>query len=181
MFDLNALPNQKAGEQTVTLLRRHWIVLAKTIALLITSALIPVAVYLLLLSEFPAVLGDQTLAPLIALFGSFYYLAVWLFVFQEIVDYYLDTWILTTERVLDIEQFGLFRRETTECHLASVVDVTSETKGMLETFLKFGDVIIKTAGEKGLLVFKQVPNPEEVRRLVLKLVDDDREKHGRGV
>ncbi len=179
MIDLQSLPNRKENEQTVLLLRRHWIVPAKILIALGAGGLLPMAIYFVLQSSMPNALHGPIAAPALTLLASFYYLAIWMLMLQEIVDFYLDTWIVTTERVIDTEQFGLFRRETKECHLANIVDVTSEMNGMMQTMLKYGNVTAQTAGEKGQLDFKEVPNPEAVRQTILKLIDEDRARHER--
>ena len=75
-------------------------------------------------------------------FLSIYYLATVSFFFQEFIDYYLDTWIVTTERVIDINQRGLFNRTAAEMHIALVQDATTEVRGMLGTFLDYGHVFV---------------------------------------
>jgi hypothetical protein len=46
--------------------------------------------------------------PLIGLSVSAYYLFAWLFFFFSFIDYYLDVWIITSERIIDIQQNGFF-------------------------------------------------------------------------
>ncbi|MEK7105556.1 MAG: PH domain-containing protein [Patescibacteria group bacterium] len=177
MIDLNQLPNHKPGEKVELFLRRHWLVPTRVVLALIAGAVLPFIVFFILQETAPTLLHHPVLTPLLALFASFYFLAIWMLVIQEIVDFYLDTWIVTNERVIDVEQFGLFRREAKECHLENVVDVTSEIHGMLQMIFKYGNVIAQTAGTTGQLNFKEVPQPDEVRQTILKLVDEDRERH----
>lgn len=178
MIDLRNLPGIKPDEQVIYLLRRHWIVPMKTLGVLLIGAIIPYGVYVALAEAFPTFLTIAPLIPLLALFASFYELAIWLLIVQEIVDYYLDTWIVTTERVIDISQHGLFQRTSAEVHLANVVDVTSEVKGFFHTMLNFGDVYIQTPAEVARFHFMEISRPDEVRQHLLKLVDEDRERHG---
>ncbi len=178
MIDLQNLPGIKPGEQVVYLLRRHWIVPAKLFLLLGMCAIVPFVVYAFLQSQFPDLLANQTLAPILAMLASFYELGVWLILVQEFVDFYLDTWIVTTERVIDISQNGLFNRTSAEVHLANIVDVTSEMKGFFRTVLNYGDVYVQTAAELARFHFMAIAHPDAVRQTVLKLVDDDRERHG---
>ena len=119
------------------------------------------------------------MTPILAIFAGFFVLAVWLFVMQEFVDYYLDMWIVTDERIIDISQHGLFKRTSAELHLENIVDVTAQVIGVLPTMLNYGDVLIQTPGEVVRFHFKQIPRPEEVRQMVLKLVDEDRGRHER--
>jgi hypothetical protein len=53
-----------------------------------------------------------------------------------------------------------------------VEDTTSEVKGIIHTFLNYGNVFIQTAGERTRFIFKDVPNPEMVKERVVKLTED---------
>ena len=90
---------------------------------------------------------------------------------------YCPVWIVTNERIIDIEQRGLFRRTTSELHLAAIQDVTSDVHGILQIGLDYGDVFIQTAGETGRFNFKNIPHPEKIKQRVLQLVDEDRKRH----
>ena len=82
------------------------------------------------------------------------------------MDYYLYVWIITSERIIDIEQKGLFNREISEFTLDKVQDITVKVPNMMATFLKYGDVIIQTAGESSFEI-KQIPNFYEAKNLIL--------------
>jgi len=98
-------------------------------------------------------------------------LIFWTLGFMEWIDYYLDVWIVTTDRVLDIELLGFFRREVSEFKLSRVQDVTVNVHGFLATTINFGDVHIQTAGVSRQFVFRQVPKPHEVRRILIEAQD----------
>lgn len=180
MINLQMLPNRKPDEKTVLFLRRHWIVPARILCTLALGFVIPPALYLLMKQFNPAILASPMISALIALAACFYVLAVWMFVFQDVITYYLDMWIVTTERIISIEQIGLFHRTSSELHLTDVVDVTSSIDGVLRTLLNFGEVVIETPGEQEHFHFFQVPHPESVRETILKCVDDARARRGVG-
>ena len=96
------------------------------------------------------------------------------FLFYFWADYYLDMWIITTERIIDINQLGLFSREISEIPLRHVQDVTIEVHGIIETFLKFGTIKIQTAGEREFTI-DTVPRLYEAKDLILKY---SREQNG---
>lgn len=83
------------------------------------------------------------------------------------MDFYLDMWVITSERLIDVEQKGLFSREIAEIPLRHVQDVTLEVNGIIETFLKFGTIRIQTAGEREFII-QDVPNLYEAKDLILK-------------
>ncbi len=176
MMNLNQLPNQRPNERVALFLRRHWI------------ALVPVFAGLVLLTGFPVILAivfsdlvsrwlqDPLIGPLVTVIASIYFLAIWLFMSVQITDYFLDTWIVTTERIIDIEQHGLFNRTASELDLAAVQDTTAEIHGILQTVLTYGDVYVQTAGEKERFNFRGIDNPEQVKELIAKLVEEDKQR-----
>lgn len=177
MLDLQHLPNQKEFEKTVFSLRRHFIVPIKITALFLLLAAVPVAFYFIVQNASPNILQDPITYPIFVLVVSAYGLAVWLFYFNSLIDYYLDVWIVTNERIINIEQKGLFARTIAELKLYRVQDVKAEVKGILHTLLEYGEITVQTAGEEAHFVFKQVPDPYKVSRQILELVEQDRQKH----
>lgn len=177
MIDLNTLPNRKENETTTLCVRRHWIVPFRIFMTLVIGFAVPVGAYLLIANLLPQITNQPMITQLLALIACFYVAAVWIFVFQDFVNFYLDMWIVTNERVINIEQNGLFQRTSSELHLTSIVDVTSDVKGFFATIFNYGDIIVQTAGEQEHFHFQQIAHPEEVRQTILKLVDEDRERH----
>ena len=97
--------------------------------------------------------------------------------FAAFLDYYLDTWIITNDRLLNIEQEGVFARTISELDLYKIQDATSEVKGILPSLFGYGNVHIQTAGETKRFELEQVPNPHEVRKLIMDLAEEDRKYH----
>jgi hypothetical protein len=93
----------------------------------------------------------------------------WLILFVVWIDYYLDVWIVTTKRIVNIEQVGLFNRQISELEHSKIQDVTSEVKGFLPTFFQYGYVYVQTAAEKARFTFKQIPDPVWVRNIIMQL------------
>ncbi len=174
MMRLDKLPNAKPGEKTVLFLRRHWFIPAGIILLLLALIAVPIAVYYLILTQASWLLDHPIAAPLLTLTASLYYLAIWVYSFSEFIDYYLDIWIVTSERIINIEQHGLFARVASELNLTAVQDVTSEVHGIVNTLFDFGVVHVQTAAETTRFVFKQIHGPEIVKRQIIQLADQAR-------
>jgi uncharacterized membrane protein YdbT with pleckstrin-like domain len=130
----------------------------------------------LIYSQPNLLIGDVSY-PLIIIGVSAYYLFVWLFFFFSFIDYYLDVWIITSERIIAIEQKGFFSRTIAEQRLYRIQDVTSDLKGILPTILNYGQVHVQTAGEVERFVFSQVPDPEGIRSVIIKLAEHSRSLH----
>lgn len=177
MMNLQHLPNARPGEKVQIFLRRHWMAPLEIIFYTILLYAVPL-IGILYYSEYWATwTANPYLGPIIILVACSYVLLIWLFAFLEFSDYYLDVWIVTNERVINIEQKGLFTRTASELHLSAIEDTTSEVKGMIHTFLDYGNVHIQTAGERTRFIFKNVPHPEIVKETIVRLINDSKVKH----
>ncbi|TSC76448.1 MAG: hypothetical protein G01um101431_581 [Parcubacteria group bacterium Gr01-1014_31] len=165
------LPHALLNEKIILLLRRHWLVLFGRELVWVIAALLPVGLAWLLPGDLQGLAENTVGYPLAVVGGSAYYLFLWLFAFNAFVDYYLDVWIVTNERILNIEQHQLFSRVAAEQRLSRIQDVTAETHGIFATFLHFGDVHVQTAGEQARFVFRQIPDPTAVARKIASLAE----------
>ncbi|MBI2099536.1 PH domain-containing protein [Candidatus Uhrbacteria bacterium] len=173
---LGHLIQQKGYERIVYLLRRHPLILLRSVFVFIVLAAVPILAFFFFSSSLPLYLSQPVLRVIIILGTSIYLLSVWLFIFSAFLDYYLDLWIVTNDRIMNIEQHGLFGRTISELDLTKIQDVTSEIKGIVATLFNYGEVHIQTAGEEKRFVFEQVPNPHEIRKGILDLMEEDRKR-----
>jgi uncharacterized membrane protein YdbT with pleckstrin-like domain len=175
MYTRYHFPNQKPNEQILLFYRRHWITVVKIILFSAVLACVPIFLYIFLANTY-ADFNSPAFAGMYVLVNSAYALFIILFTFSNFIDYYLDVWIVTNMRIINIEQRGLFSRELSEKDLGRMQDISSEVKGFFATFLNYGDVQIQTAGVEQHFVFRQIPNAEEATRLISNLVAEYR-KH----
>ena len=176
MMQLDHLPNQRANEKVVLFLRRHWFAILTIITAFVVLTAVPGGLMWYFWDTVEGWLDHSLIGPTFVIVGSIYFLSIWLFAFLEFTDYYLDTWIVTNERIINIEQEGLFIRTASELDLAAVQDTTAEIRGILQTVFTYGQVFVQTAGEKGRFHFKNIDNPEHVKEIVTKLVEEDKKR-----
>lgn len=172
-------PGMEPGEEVVLFLRRHWSIVARIVVFYVFLGLIPLVLGILAF-QFTDLFADPSsfvyaLAVLAASLFEFFLLTLF---FRAWIDYYLDVWIVTNERIVNIEQRGLFNRTVSEQNLSRVQDVTHEVKGLLPTFLGYGYVYVQTAGQQERFVFEQVAHPDRVARTILELHEQYVAKHG---
>jgi hypothetical protein len=107
--------------------------------------------------------------------GSFVLLLAFLRYFH---NFYLSLQLVTTDRVIDIDQKGIFRREVNELAIGNIQDVTYKQNGFLPSLLGYGEVIIKTSSiEIGStndntvngFVFENCPEPAKVAGILSDL------------
>ncbi len=90
----------------------------------------------------------------------------------EIQDYRNDIYIVTDEKIIDIERKPLgLDYERREGSLERVQSVDSRQTGVMQTLLGYGTVIIRTAAADEGYDFVNVPNPKHVQRVVFQKLD----------
>lgn len=151
------------NEKIISVVHRHWIVVARKMTLIILL-LIPLIGILFFVSYAP-----QRVVGLILYAVTIYFLFVLFLAFRSWVDYYLDMWILTDKRLIDIEQTGLFQREVSEIPLFRIQDMTVSIPGFTATFLKFGTITVQTAGEKDFYI-PDIPRVYEIKDLIMNQI-----------
>ncbi len=105
-------------------------------------------------------------APLWVLFASVLLILVWVgWSAWEIEDYRNDLYILTPDKVIDIEKKPFGPEERREAGLSQVNNVFSQTT-YFSNFFGYGNVVLNTGGGGPSITFNRVPRPSEVVSLV---------------
>ncbi len=180
-MSISQLFTQHPGEKMEFSLRRHPIVfLGPTCAFLVMAAL-PFGARAVFLQGGPMTFSNALQEIVLKLAVATYYLSIWVFFFSQFTDYYLDIDIVTSDRVIDIAQKGLFGRSIAELDLTRVQDVHSEIKGIVPTLLDYGTVTVQTAATEENFVFEQVPHPHKIRQRIIEMAALDRRKEAKDI
>ena len=111
-------------------------------------------------------LGQIESVALPAFFYNLWLLILWFVFIARFTDYYLDKWVLTNNRVIDVEQRGFFSREISSVRYQKIQDVTSTVSGLIPTVLNFGTLTIQTAGVEQEFKLPLTPNPVAKKELI---------------
>jgi hypothetical protein len=168
-------PGQEPDEKIILVIRKHWWIFFKLFLFYFILTLVPL-VLKNLMQNYTKLLDGGALTVVLNLLGSLYYLYILTLFFRSWIDYYLDLGIITDERIVDIEQKGLFARSISAQKLYRVQDVTAEVKGLLPTLFHYGDIHIQTAGTEERFVIYQAPHPYETVKKILDMVKLKRQK-----
>ncbi len=92
--------------------------------------------------------------------------------FWNYIDYRNDIYVVTDDRIMDIEMkpLGLFAKRR-EGGLDRVQNVVYVQNGLVANILNYGDVIISTAAADEGYTFLMVPNPKLVQATVFQKLD----------
>ena len=175
-FSRHHFQGQHENEQVLRVIHRHWFnILIHLIVVLFFAFIILTSLSIIPLL-FPEMI-DAVAAPFFPFIQNTLFLFLWLYGFLVWIDYFFDVWIVTNERIVNIEQKGLFNRRISELRFSRVQDVTAAVDGLIPTMLNFGDVSVQTAAEEDRFLFRQVGDPfaikDEVMRLSRGSMNDD--------
>ncbi|MBI4992885.1 MAG: PH domain-containing protein [Candidatus Magasanikbacteria bacterium] len=179
-MQIEHLIKQKPYEKIEYFLRRHPLTFVPIFFVFTILMLVPFVIYFLINNLFPQLLTGQLSYPVLTLFASIFYLSIYLFFYGQFIDFYLDLWIVTNDRIVDIEQHGLFSRSISELDLYNIQDVTVEVTGFFATMFKYGNLFVKTSSDNSQIIFHDISNPNEVRQALIELAEQDRKFHHAG-
>lgn len=150
------------GEEILLKVHKHWwFIVVRAVGLGIFW-LVPFAAWQVLhdlgIVTFtsPSVAGYITLAALWALVG-------WVLFWQFWTLYYMDMWIVTNRRLIDIDYKAFFDRNIAILRLEKIQDMTVEVSGIIGSLLKFGHILVQTAATDTEFIIDQVADPERLR------------------
>jgi uncharacterized membrane protein YdbT with pleckstrin-like domain len=174
MYEEFHFPGQHEDENIILFLRRHWFIFLGRLFMII----IAIAALLFVYFAFSSLNHNFTESEFhnLLLFGeSLATLFIWNFFFILWLDFYLDAWIVTNERIINIEQRGFFNRDISELKLTKIQDVTSEIIGVIPTLLNYGNIYVQTAGKEERFNFCQIPDPNYVKNVIVQLQEKERQ------
>ncbi len=156
------------GEKVILEVRRHAFKFYTRVLLLFVLWIVPLLVSSFVVRGVNTLLDGNGGSSLFGFFFTLWTLVLFVLFFFRWTDYYLDVWIITTKRIFDVEQKGLFTRNVSVFRLEKVQDITVETRGIIATFLKFGDLHVYTAGESSEFVIRDAADPLMVKNVIIE-------------
>jgi hypothetical protein len=156
------------GEVVIAKVHRHWWFIFTRVIGLCFIAVLPFIAYVALgLFNLVRVAAHEgpVLVALLLMWAS----VLWGLFWQFWTTYYMDVWIVTNRRIIDIDYQRLFDRNISIIHLDRVQDVATRVEGLLPTLLKYGQVIVQSAGSERQFVIDQISNPEHLRNIISDL------------
>lgn len=176
-MSISPIIKTKSYEKVVFVLRRHSITFIPYIAMFVVLLVIPIGVYAMFAIAFENLMQNPIFVPAAILAASAYFLSILLFFYSSFVEFYLDTWIITNDRLVDVRQISLFARTISEVDLYQIQDVTTEVKGFFPSIFNYGNIYLQTAGPVPKFILYNVPNPDQLRQAIIELASQDKQYH----
>ncbi len=171
-------PSQRPDEKLFIVARQHWFILFKRLMIVFILFIVPLIIIPLLLNAGSG-LANNDISSLVYYLRDVYWTGLFVAAFVVWAIWYLNLYIVSEERVVDIDQLGLLKQVVSELNIETVEDVTSETVGLFGSFLNYGTVHIQTAGASERFEFENVPDPANVANVVLTLFEAQNDKNAR--
>ncbi|MGB9609114.1 MAG: PH domain-containing protein [Minisyncoccia bacterium] len=153
-----------AGEKSIFLIRRHKLFFFLPILLFVFLAFL----IFVFVSYLPQDIY-QKFSDLILFLEIVCFSILWLGLFLNLMLYSLTTLILTNQRIIKIEEKGLFNYERSELELNKIQDISVNLSGLLGNFLNFGEILIQTAAAENKFKISFLPNPLMIKSKILEV------------
>ncbi len=169
MFDIkHSFPNQKKDEKVYIFIRRYPLAFLPFLVLILGMIFVFIIVVCFIWYYNPNIFSEIG-KNILVLSASTYFLFCLVIFMIGWLDFYFDVHIVTNQRVVDIDQFGLFHRRIDELNLDQVEDVSCLVKGFLGTIFNYGIVEVQTAGTERNFFLQDISNPTKVAQRILSL------------
>jgi len=157
------------NEEIILVLRRHWFTNLRWILVALAMIIFPVFFGVIPLLDF-FTLRYQFV------FILFWYLITFAVAFENFLSWYFNVFIITEERVIDIDFYNLLSKKFSEAKISMIQDVTATQKGVSQTILNYGTVLIQTASEIPVIKIETIPNPNLVIQVLQQMRGEEEQE-----
>lgn len=161
---------QESEEKIIVLLRKHPITNLSWVLITFLMILAPLGLrWIPLLAFLPWRFKFMTVI--------MWYLITTAFVFEKFLSWYFNVFIITDERIVDVDFVSLAYKEITETKIDKIQDITFTMGGAIRSLFNYGDVLVQTAGKVPRVEFEDVAKPDKVARILNQLIlQEEKEK-----
>jgi len=92
-----------------------------------------------------------------------------LFLVRGLAIWYRKKFIISNQRIIDIDQNGLFKKVVSEIPLAKIQDVSYKIKGLVQSLTRLGDVEIVVRDARFKIAIKNINQPQKIQQLITQL------------
>jgi len=154
-------------EIPLLVIRKHWIILVQLgVLVLILAGIFISIIFVGKLSNIPLLITWLT-ALWICMIGIQYIFVQWL-------NNELDILIVTNKRIIEYDQIKFLNRKISQASIDQVQEVRASTSGIMWNILRYGNMIIKTAGDASDFHLDSIPKALESSRIIHTLIDEYR-------
>lgn len=124
---------------------------------------------------FPILISLNIIPPIGAGLGLFvtlfWYLGTFTYAFINFLYWYFNVYIVTDERIVDVDWYSIIYHKTSSTRIAKIQDVSATRIGVFAGIFDYGNVNIQTAAEEENFEFTSVPHPELIKNKIDELME----------
>jgi membrane protein YdbS with pleckstrin-like domain len=158
-------------EKIIIGIRKHWFVFMLEMWGLFLAAVVPFCLlpfFGKIFADQIATIGQTNYENIMVFASGAWLLLIMMIVFIAMTNYYLDILIVTNQRLIDIDQLGLFSRDIATMPMHNLEDVKVLQLGFFATMFKFGSLQIQTAAETKEIVIRGLRHPERAKDMIMR-------------
>ena len=159
-------PGLRKNEEILFFIRKHWSAYRRIVFKLLLNIAIAFLIFYFVVDRFPY--SSITYFIFIELL-ILYLLAAWWFTFNSWLDEELDTFVITSERIIDTTQSAFIAIEISSADLDEIQDVRGKIAGFLGGLFRYGNLEVQTASAKNIFFMDHVENPEQYIDTLIEL------------
>lgn len=164
---------QKTNETIILFLRSHFATNISWIILTVILIVLPILAIILLPIFRIDFFSSQIIVRFTIIYIIFYYLMVFSYIFVSFLHWFYNVFIVTSERVVDIDYSDIVVHNIAVTSLSHVQDVNYTQSGFIPTFFNYGDLFVQTAGNEMNFEAYSIPKPREATHIIGDLTGKD--------
>ena len=157
---------QKSHEEIILFLRSHFVTNISWIILSLFLLVLPVIIAAFLPNFGLDFLSTPIVNRFITVFTLFYYLMLFSYIFISFLHWFYNVFMVTSERVVDIDYSDIVVHNIAVASLTHVQDVNYTQSGFIPTFFNYGDLFVQTAGNERNFEALSIPKPREATHII---------------
>lgn len=157
---------QKPHEAIILFLRSHFITNTSWIIFSSFLLVLPIIISIFLPNFGLDFLSSPPANRFITVYTLFYYLMVSSYVFISLLHWFYNVFIVTSERIVDIDYSDIVVHNIAVTSLTHVQDVNYTQSGFIPTFFNYGDLFVQTAGNEKNFEALSIPRPREATHII---------------
>ena len=157
---------QKPNEVIILFLRSHFVTNLSWIIFTVILLILPLIIIFLLPIFRINFLSSQIAVRFTVVYVLFYYLLVFSYVFISFLHWFYNVFIVSSERVVDIDYSDIVVHNIAVTNLNHIEDVNYTQSGFVSTLLNYGHLFVQTAGNERNFEAYSIPKPREATHII---------------
>lgn len=165
--------NQQEDERIVLMLREHPVTNIPWLLMCVVAAVVPMLIL-------PTNIFAGIPVRFVVMGTVGWYVLIFAFGLEKFLKWYYSVFIVTNERVVDIDFYNLVHRVVTTANLNHIEEPRMITGGFIRSIFQYGDVTVSTAAEDPSIEAEAVPWPNRVVDIISRLAEELEKRRERG-